>query len=60
MIDRPISRRTEIILVTAVLLLAAILRMGWPGLTEFKADEARLLQLAYDMAEGQFALRGIS
>ncbi|MEZ4642710.1 MAG: glycosyltransferase family 39 protein [Chloroflexota bacterium] len=60
MTDRPISRRTEIILVTAVLLLAAILRMGWPGLTEFKADEARLLQLAYDMAEGQFALRGIS
>jgi 4-amino-4-deoxy-L-arabinose transferase-like glycosyltransferase len=29
-------------------------------LTEFKADEARLLALALDMAEGQFALRGIS
>ncbi|MBE2201167.1 MAG: glycosyltransferase family 39 protein [Anaerolinea sp.] len=55
-----LSSRVEFLLVTAVLLLAAILRMGWPGLTEFKADEARLLALAYDMADGQFALRGIS
>ncbi len=55
-----VTRRTEIILVSLLLILAAVLRMGWPGLTEFKADEARLLSLALDMAEGQFALRGIS
>lgn len=43
-----------------ILLLAAILRLGWPNLTEFKADEARLLALALDMAEFKsFALRGI-
>ncbi len=34
--------------------------MAAPGLTEFKADEARLMALALDMAEGDFALRGIS
>ncbi len=44
----------------AILLLAALLRLGWPGLTEFKADEARLYALALDMAEFKsFALRGI-
>jgi hypothetical protein len=43
-----------------ILALAALLRLGWPGLTEFKADEARLLALALDMAEFKsFALRGI-
>lgn len=52
--------RTDILLLIAFLLLAGVLRMGWPGLTEFKADEARLLALAYDMAEGTFARRGIS
>ena len=45
---------------TLILALAALLRLGWPGLTEFKADEARLLALAFDMAEFKaFALRGI-
>ena len=35
--------------------------MAWPGMTEFKADEARLLTLAYDMAEMKyFPLVGIS
>lgn len=58
--ERTLSRYTEFLLLTAVLATAAILRLGWPGLTEFKADEARLLALAYDMANGQFALRGIS
>ncbi|MBI3241395.1 MAG: hypothetical protein HYZ49_03785, partial [Chloroflexi bacterium] len=43
-----------------ILALAALLRLGWPGLTEFKADEARLLALALDMAEFKgLALRGI-
>lgn len=55
------SRRTESALVLLILVVAAVLRLGWPGLTEFKADEARLLALALDMAQGgQFALRGIS
>ena len=53
-------RLLEIGLLLLILLLAALLRMAAPGLTEFKADEARLLALALDMAEGQFALRGIS
>ena len=51
----------EWVWLTAVVLFAAILRLGWPGLTEFKADEARLIALAWEMAEGQsFPLRGIS
>ncbi len=50
----------EWVLLALIVLVAAVLRMGWPGLTEFKADEARLWALALDMAEGQFALRGIS
>jgi len=56
----PRLRYIERILLAAVLLVAAILRMGWPGMTEFKADEARLLALALNMVEGQgLALRGI-
>ncbi len=50
----------ELLLVAAILLLAGALRTAAPGLTEFKADEARLLSLAYNMAEGELALRGIS
>jgi len=43
-----------------ILAIAAILRLGWVNLTEFKADEARLYLLALDMAEFKsFALRGI-
>jgi hypothetical protein len=53
-------RYLEIGLVLLIILVAGLLRMAAPGLTEFKADEARLLALALDMAEGQFALRGIS
>jgi 4-amino-4-deoxy-L-arabinose transferase-like glycosyltransferase len=54
------AKWVEYLLVGLILLSAGILRMANPGLTEFKADEARLLTLAYDMAEGEFALRGIS
>ena len=51
----------EVLAITAVLILAAVFRMGWPGLAEFKADEARLLALAWEMADGRaFPLRGIS
>lgn len=61
MIESSVSRRVEVVGVIVILLLAAVLRLGWPGLTEFKADEARLLALALDMAQGQgLALRGIS
>ncbi|MBI4315742.1 MAG: glycosyltransferase family 39 protein [Chloroflexi bacterium] len=43
-----------------IIITAALLRLGWPGLTEFKADEARLYSLALSMAEYKsFALRGI-
>jgi len=55
------SRWTEWLLLAGILLITAVTRMGWPGLTEFKADEARLLQLALEMADfSQFPLRGIS
>lgn len=59
--SRPISWPVELGLVLLLLLLTAVLRLGWPGLTEFKADEARLTLLALQMAQdGEFALRGIS
>lgn len=35
-----------------ILLVAAILRLGWPGLTEFKLDEATLFTMAREMAQG--------
>lgn len=50
----------EWLLAGALVLLAAVLRMNWVGTTEFKADEARLLAMALDMADGQIALHGIS
>jgi 4-amino-4-deoxy-L-arabinose transferase-like glycosyltransferase len=52
--------RGEVAAVLAILLVAAVARMGWPGLTEFKADEGRLLTMALDMSDGLFAVRGIS
>lgn len=46
--------------VFTVLAIAAILRMAYPGITEFKADEARLYNLAYDLASGDnIPLHGI-
>jgi 4-amino-4-deoxy-L-arabinose transferase-like glycosyltransferase len=50
----------EWLLVAVLVGLAGLLRMNWVGISEFKADEARLLALALDMADGQIALRGIS
>jgi hypothetical protein len=35
-----------------ILALAAVLRLGWPGLTEFKLDEATLISAAQAMARG--------
>ena len=55
-----IPRHTELVLLVAILILAGGLRMGWPGLTEFKADEAHLMSLALDMAERQhLPIRGL-
>jgi len=54
------SRWWEWAALAGILLVTAVLRLAYPGLTEFKADEARLLALALDMADGRFALRGIS
>ena len=54
-------RRAELALLVAILILAGGLRMGWPGLTEFKTDESLMMSLALDMVEGQhFPLRGMS
>ncbi|NWF68743.1 MAG: glycosyltransferase family 39 protein [Chloroflexi bacterium] len=51
----------EWLVVAAILLLAAALRLGAPGVIEFKRDEAALSQLALDMARGRvFPLLGIS
>jgi 4-amino-4-deoxy-L-arabinose transferase-like glycosyltransferase len=53
--------RGEWIALAVILALAAILRMGWPGLTEFKQDEAHLYSLALDLAELKaFPLHGIN
>ncbi|MCC6188724.1 MAG: glycosyltransferase family 39 protein [Anaerolineales bacterium] len=54
-------RRREWVALAAILALAAGLRMLWPGVTEFKQDEAHLYALALDLAELKaFPLRGIS
>lgn len=52
--------RAERIALVVLLLLAGVARMARPGLTEFKADEARLLSLALDTAAGDVAARGIA
>jgi 4-amino-4-deoxy-L-arabinose transferase-like glycosyltransferase len=55
-----VNRRAEQTLLLLILLLAAVLRMGWPGVVEFKLDEAKLSRLALDMARGRtFPLHGI-
>lgn len=57
--ERP--ARWEWLALAAILLLAAVLRLGAPGVSEFKLDEAHLSQLALDMARGRdFPLLGIS
>lgn len=53
--------RREWLALVLILAVAALLRLGWPGLTEFKQDEAHLYALALDLAELRaFPLRGIS
>lgn len=58
---RTAPRRREWIVLVLILLLAAALRMGAPGITEFKRDEANLSRLALDVAQGRdLPLLGIS
>lgn len=54
-----VDRREALILII-ILIVAAAARMGRPDITEFKADEGRLLTAALVMSDGQFAFRGIS
>lgn len=50
----------EILGLTAVLLLAAFLRLGFPGINSFGFDEARVSHMALQMARGgQFAQMGM-
>ena len=45
---------------TGVLALAALLRMGWPGINEFNFDQARVSLLALQMArQGEVPVLGI-
>jgi hypothetical protein len=55
----PIKRR-DLYILLLILVIAAILRFGEPGITEFFHDEAMLSMLAQDMAVGKsFPLEGI-
>ncbi|MBK8988125.1 MAG: glycosyltransferase family 39 protein [Chloroflexi bacterium] len=54
------SGRWEWVVLGGILAVTAVLRLAYPSLTEFKADEARLLTLALEMVDGRFPLRGIS
>ncbi|MBZ0303089.1 MAG: glycosyltransferase family 39 protein [Anaerolineae bacterium] len=58
------SRRPALALqyipLVAILLLAGLLRLGWPGVNSFAFDEARLSLISLDMARGgQFAALGM-
>ena len=57
--SEPISR-AEGLALAALLLLAIVLRVGWPTLTEFKFSEARLAALALEVTrEGRLPLVGV-
>lgn len=64
--QRPLGKRItprgrrDLLLLAAILLLAAVLRIGWPRLTEFKFSEARLEALALELTrEGRLPLVGV-
>ena len=46
-------RRREWALLACILLLAAVVRLGAPGISEFKRDEANMSQMALDLVEGR-------
>ncbi len=59
-IMRKRGRRAELAGLLAIVLVAAWLRLGWPGVSSFGYDEARVSRLALDMARrGQFAVLGM-
>jgi hypothetical protein len=50
----------ELLVLAAILLVATVLRVGWPRLTEFKFSEARLEALALEVTrEGRLPLVGV-
>jgi hypothetical protein len=53
-------KKGELLLLAATLVLATVLRVGWPSLTEFKFSEARLAALALEVTqEGRLPLVGV-
>src|SRR5215469_8429629 len=53
-------RRMETLALLAIIVLAGLLRLGWPGIVEFKRDEANLSHLSLDLVHGRdFPLLGI-
>jgi hypothetical protein len=55
-----LSDKRELFLLAILLLLAAVLRVGWPTLSEFKFSEARLEALALELTrEGRIPLVGV-
>lgn len=54
-------RRGEWLALALILLLATAMRLGAPGITEFKRDEANMMQRALDLAHGrELPLLGLS
>jgi hypothetical protein len=57
---RSLYSSREVLLLAGILLLATVLRVGWPRLTEFKFSEARLEALALEVTrEGRLPLIGV-
>jgi hypothetical protein len=57
---RPSLIPGQVALLVSILLLAVLLRAGWPRLTEFKFSEARLEALALELTrEGRLPLIGV-
>ena len=55
-----LSDKRELFLLIVFLLLATVLRVGWPTLSEFKFSEARLEALALELTrEGRIPLVGV-
>jgi hypothetical protein len=55
-----VEHRSDWVLLAGILLLAALLRIGWPTLTEFKFSEARLEALSLELTrEGRLPLVGV-
>lgn len=55
-----LSDRLGLLSLAGIILLAAMLRIGWPTLTEFKFSEARLAALALELTlDGRLPLVGV-